>query len=208
MLIAAPHRSSPRLSAAGGNATTPFTPEGTAMPGYILTGAPGAGKTAVLRLLEANGHSVVEEAATDVIALDHALGHREPRHDNDFIDRITTLQRRRRDSGGAAAVFFDRSPVCTLALSRYLGLTTSPLLADEVDRVVADGVYATTAFLVRNQGFVQATAARRISFEDSLVFEEVHERTYRELGFDLVEVPAGPLTDRVALVERTVERLR
>lgn len=41
------------------------------MPGYILTGAPGAGKAAVLRLLEVNGRVVVEEAATDAIALDN-----------------------------------------------------------------------------------------------------------------------------------------
>jgi predicted ATPase len=66
------------------------------MPGYILTGAPGAGKTAVLRLLEVNGHVVVEEAATDTIALDHALGHGQPWHDHTFIYRIVTLQR----SGG------------------------------------------------------------------------------------------------------------
>jgi predicted ATPase len=48
------------------------------MPCYILTGAPGAGKTAVLRLLEVSGYRVVEEAATDVIALGHALGRAEP----------------------------------------------------------------------------------------------------------------------------------
>jgi len=46
------------------------------MPGYILTGSPGAGKTAVLRLLEISGYVVVEEAATDVIALENALGRR------------------------------------------------------------------------------------------------------------------------------------
>ncbi|MCS7477695.1 AAA family ATPase [Umezawaea endophytica] len=177
------------------------------MPKYVLTGTPGAGKTAVLRLLETRGHVVVEEAATDTIALDHALGHREPQHDNAFIDRIVTLQRSRERLAGASTAFFDRSPVCTLALSRYLGLTTSPLLAREVDRVLAERVYSTTVFLVRNQGFVQPTAARRIGFADSLDFERVHERTYRELGFELVEVPAGPLTERVALVERTVGRL-
>jgi hypothetical protein len=42
------------------------------MPSYVLTGAPGAGKTAILRLLEASRHPVVEEAATDVIALGRA----------------------------------------------------------------------------------------------------------------------------------------
>jgi len=181
------------------------------MPRYILTGAPGAGKTAVLRLLEINGHVVVEEAATDVIAIDNALGYEEPWHDHAFIDKIITLQRQRQNAVRAAespTVFFDRSPVCTLALSRYLGFTTSDLLTREVDRVVAEGVYETTVFFIRHQGFVETTAARRISFEDSLVFEQLHEQTYRDLGFDLVEVPAGPLTDRVAVVQQTAEQLR
>ena len=35
------------------------------MPAYILTGAPGAGKTAALRHLETDGYAVVEEAATE-----------------------------------------------------------------------------------------------------------------------------------------------
>jgi predicted ATPase len=181
------------------------------MPRYILTGAPGAGKTAVLRLLEISGYAVVEEAETDVIALGNALGCEEPWHDRAFIDKVITLQRQRQNSVRAAdgaAVFFDRSPVCTLALSRYLGFTTSHLLAREIDRVVAEGAYETTVFFIRNQGFVQATAARRISFEDSLVFEQLHEEAYRDLGFQLAEVPAGPLADRVALVQQTVRQLR
>jgi len=181
------------------------------MPGYILTGAPGSGKTAVLRLLEISGFVVIEEAATDVIALGSALGREEPWHDRAFIDKVVTLQRQRQNSvpaAGGRPVFFDRSPGCTLALSRYLGLTTSHLLAREVGRVVAEGAYQTTVFFIRNQGFVQLTAARRISFEDSLVFEQLHEQVYRDLGFQLVEVPAGPLTDRVALVQQTIGQLR
>jgi predicted ATPase len=177
------------------------------VPSYALTGAPGSGKTAVLRLLEIGGYKVVEEAATDVIALANALGQDEPWRDHDFIDKVIALQRRRQDSVRAApdaAVFFDRSPVCTLALSRYLGFAPSRLLASEVSRIVAEGTYETTVFFIRNQGFVQPTAARRISFEDSLVFERLHEQAYRDLGFRLVEVPAGPLADRVALIQQTV----
>jgi predicted ATPase len=177
------------------------------VPSYILTGAPGAGKTAVLRVLETSGYPVVEEAATDVIAVGHALGRAEPWLDHNFIDEVVTLQRRRQDAWpapGGATVFFDRSPVCTLALSRYLGLPASRLLEREVGRVVAAGIYEPTVFFIRNQGFMQATQARRISFEDSLVFERLHERVYRDLGFQLAEVPAGPLAERVALIRKTV----
>ena len=68
------------------------------MPSYVLTGAPGAGKTATLRLLEVNGYPVVEEAATDVIALGHALGNAKPWQDPDFIDKVLVLQRQRQES--------------------------------------------------------------------------------------------------------------
>lgn len=179
---------------------------------YILTGTPGAGKTAVLRLLELGGAAVVEEAATDVIALENARGHREPWQDRCFIDKIVRLQRQRqalaRATEETSAIFFDRSPVCTLALSRHLGCPRSRLLEDEVERVVTDNVYAETVFFLRNQGSIQATTARQMSFEDSLNFEQLHLQTYRGLGFKLVEVPAASLGDRVALVQQTVERLQ
>jgi len=176
------------------------------MPSYVLTGAPGAGKTAILRLLEIRGHAVVEEAATDVIALGQALGQGEPWSEDDFIDKVVALQRKRQNSARAAgdAVFFDRSPACTLALSRYLGFPVPTLLADEVSRMAREGTYARTVFFVRNQGFIQTTAARQISFEDSLVFEQLHEQVYRDLGYELVYVPAGPLASRVAMIQQAI----
>jgi predicted ATPase len=176
---------------------------------YVLTGTPGSGKTAILRQLEHDGFGVVEEAATDAIALKLALGQPEPWARPAFIDEILALQRQRellaRPARDDLAVFFDRSPVCTLALSRFLGLPPSRMLADEIDRVLRDQIYCETVFFVRSLGFVTPTAARRISLEDSLLFEDVHEQTYRELGFRLIEVPAGPLASRVKQVRRVAD---
>jgi predicted ATPase len=168
------------------------------MPNYVLTGAPGAGKTAIVRQLERCGFRVVEEAATDVIALEQALGQAEPWACAGFTDKIVNLQRRRERLArtGPGVVFFDRSPVCTLALSRFIGQPASALLSAEVDRVLSERVYEEAVFFVRSQGFVTPTAARRLTLEDAIAFEVVHQRTYCELGFTLIDVPAGPLVSR------------
>jgi predicted ATPase len=177
------------------------------VPRYVLTGTPGAGKTAILRLLERRGHLVVEEAATDVIAVEHALGRSRPEQDPEFLDKITALQCQRQALAPAdrGPVFFDRSPVCTLALARQLGLAVPAELAAELDRVVRDRVYESAVFLVRNQGYVTPTVARRISFADALEFERQHEQAYIDFGFELIDVPAGPLADRAALVCKAVQ---
>jgi len=83
---------------------------------FIITGAPGAGKTAIVRQLEIDGFGVVEEAATDVIAAAQARGTAEPWMQPSFIDDVARLQRDRqiRASHQPDAVqFHDRSIVCT-----------------------------------------------------------------------------------------------
>lgn len=46
----------------------------------------------------------------------------------------------------------------------------------------------------------EPTSALRISFEESLVFERVHEESYRTFGYQLIDVPADDLARRVAAV--------
>ena len=160
--------------------------------------------------MEIEGHTVVEEAATDVIALQQALGRPEPWREPGFADSVLDLQRKRQLASKTDArnvVFFDRSPVCTLALCRYLDLPEPRHLFEEIERTVAERRYEPMAFFVRHQGFIQATAERRISFEDSLAFEKIHEQTYREVGFDLFDIPAASLPVRAAAIQQAVNRL-
>jgi predicted ATPase len=171
---------------------------------FVLTGAPGSGKTTLLRALQERGHRVVAEAATDVIAEQQAAGIAEPHDQDHFVDLIVALQRRRQCrpvESGIPAQVFDRSPLCTLALARWLRRPVTPLLREEVARVLREQVYEPEVFLVHPLGFVEPTAARRISYQDSLLFEAVHVTVYREHGFSLVDVPAGPLAERLRVVE-------
>jgi predicted ATPase len=171
---------------------------------YIITGAPGAGKTTILAALRDRGYAVVDEAATDVIAHENAMGRGEPWRDAGFIDAITHLQRERQERPAppaTAAQVFDRSPICTLALARYLGLPVTPVLANEVDRVVAEKIYQPRVFFVRLLGFITPTAARRITLAQSVTFARFHEQAYRDHGFELVDVPAGTVEERIQLVD-------
>jgi len=45
-------------------------------------------------------------------------------------------------------------------------------------------------------------------FAAKTVLYRLHEQVRRELGFRLVEVAPGPLTDRVARVQQIVDRLQ
>jgi predicted ATPase len=171
---------------------------------FVLTGAPGSGKTALLHALRDRGWAVVEEAATDVIASLQA-GWDEPWRNPEFITRIVGVQRERRRQPVAPDLgvqLFDRSPLCTLALARYLGHPVPPALATEVAASAA--VYEQAVLFVRPLGRIEPTAARRITYEQALAFEAVHEQVYREYGYRLVDVAAGGLAERVATVETLV----
>ncbi len=171
---------------------------------YILTGTPGSGKTSILRILGADGYAIVDEAATDVIAAEQAGGVAEPWLDPRFIDKIIDLQCARQqnhDPDDPRIQVYDRSPVCTLALARYLGYPISVALAGELNRITDQGIYDRRVFFVRPLGFVEPTSARRISYQESLEFERLHEAEYTRIGFRLIDIPAASPQARAALID-------
>jgi predicted ATPase len=187
--------------------STPFIATGTRTRRFIVTGAPGAGKTAIIRQLELDGFSVVEEAATDVIAVAHAQGTVHPWKHPSFVDCIARLQRDRLIRALLQPYdvqFHDRSVVCTAALAVYLGRPFSPFLAGELERVREEGIYQKRVFFVRNLGFITPTEARQINFDETLRFEKVHEEIYQDLGFELVSIEPASLSERVRMIKAAI----
>jgi len=174
------------------------------MKRFVLTGAPGAGKTVILRQLELDGFGVVEEAATDIIAVSHACGIAEPWKQSSFIDAIVDLQRSRQFRASCQPdeiQFHDRSAICTAALATYLGYAVSTALSRELERIAEEAVFQKRVFFIKSLGYITPTEARRISFEEALRFERIHEETYRSFGYNVCFIEPAALLDRVSAIK-------
>lgn len=174
---------------------------------FILTGAPGAGKTTIIDKLGQRGFDVVAEAATDVIASSQERGIAEPWKQEPFIDAVVDLQCRRQIASAHSPVevqFHDRSVVCTYALARFLKRPVSRILTAELLRIEREKIFERRVFLIESLGFVAPTAARRISLDEALRFEAMHAAVYRQWGYEVVGIPPADIASRIETILRTV----
>ena len=166
----------------------------------VVTGPPGCGKTSTLSLLTGGGIEIVREAATDVNDEMLAEGIERPELQPDFLSRIAAVQRARRLAAVEPIQLHDRSVFCTVTLARYLGVP----LPDELEAEVAavGGWFENTVAFLEPLGFITRTAVRRISYEDTLAFGELHREVYAQYGFNLYYVPPAEPEHRAALIRR------
>jgi predicted ATPase len=166
---------------------------------YVITGAPGTGKTAILQNIGA-GVRGVPEPARGILAQQRSVGgagipDRDP---SLFVDLLLrrSIEAHEVARRGPEPVLFDRGVPDCIAYASHLGTDQSPgVQASEVYR------YHPEVLLVRPwEEIYTVDEERRMSFADTLGFHDAVVAAYERAGYVLVEVPPGSVQSRVAFV--------
>lgn len=167
---------------------------------HILTGAPGAGKSAILEGLGVDMHRV-REPAREVIAEQRAIGGTGTAEQDPALF-VALLLRRSIEryleaiDTEASAALFDRGVPDCIAYAVVLGTDAAPSVV-----AAARHRYHPEVLLLEPWEQIYATDDERtMSFEDTIPFHDALVDAYARSGYALVAVPRGSLEDRVAFV--------
>lgn len=168
---------------------------------YVLTGAPGSGKSSILLSLEQKDEHIIREAAEDYIKLKQSQGVFEPWLDESFQENILELQLRReaRVPEYAKRVFIDRG---ILDGQAYLGknFATYQRIESLADKVKYDGV-----FMIDPLRTTETNGFRRENRDEAQRLAERLYNIYQKHGYNIEIVPADNLNDRVDQILKTLE---
>ncbi|HSQ61108.1 MAG TPA: AAA family ATPase [Acidobacteriota bacterium] len=165
----------------------------------VVTGGPGAGKTALLTALEARGYPYVPETARAVIQERLRRGLSPRPAPEEFAREIlrVDLERYRDAPPDGGWCFFDRGILDALGMLDQLGLLT----AAETDEYVRRYPYVPTVFMLPPwREIYRMDEERDQTFEESVRVHDELTRWYLRCGYALAEVPRASVADRCGFV--------
>lgn len=163
---------------------------------FVLTGAPGSGKTTILNRLQSLGRTVVAEPARQILAEQRSFGGRAiPERNPDlFVELLLSraLYEYRRHASGTQPVLFDRGLPDVIAYARLFGLPCDgPIAAARRHRYNAQ-----VLLLPAEEEIYRQDEERRMTFAQARRFGEIIREAYEELGYAIIALPPGPPDER------------
>ena len=182
------------------------------MPKIIITGGPGSGKSTLLEALGKIGFACVPEASRQLIQQQVALGTDcLPWKDLAGFARLS-LDKMTSDYvvDNHQDTFFDRGIPDIIAYLQAGGLGVPPFYYETAKRFS----YAATVFIAPPWKHIYINDAERWqTFEEACILYEAIKNVYKELGYNLIEIPCVPVEKRVRFLlgklnENNLKRFR
>ena len=167
---------------------------------FILTGAPGSGKTSILATLDPDIR-IIAEPAREILAEQRAIdGTGVPDRDPSLfnaqllqrsIDKVLATE------DDAGPVVFDRGIPDCIAYATVLGVDP----ASSVEAAQTYRYHHEVLILPPWEEIYTTDDERRMSFADTGPFHDALVDAYERTGYILVEVPRGPIDRRASFVD-------
>lgn len=168
----------------------------------VISGGPGAGKTALLEELRRRGYACSDEVARRIIREQvEADGDALPWANRENYSRLMlarSVVAWREDAAADGITFFDRGVPDTLGYVRLVELSE---LECEVAAMCMLFRYWRFVFLAPPwREIYENDQERRQDFDEAIRTYERMERTYRECGYEVVPIPLAPIAERAEFV--------
>ena len=171
---------------------------------FVITGAPGSGKTPILRELVLLGFLGVNEPAREILAEQRAIGgsgvaDKDPQLFCDLmLERAITGYQRLGGVGEPA--FFDRGIPDMVGYAEVFALDTSAAWAASRHYRYDDVVFVLPAWL----DIYVTDGERRMTFESARSFGDRVREVYLDLGYTIIEVPRDSVETRTRFIAEHV----
>lgn len=173
------------------------------MPRFVLTGAPGTGKTTLTNLLSPRYATVAEPART--LIAEHAASTGESSLDGRpqlFVDRL--VERSivlYKSSPAIGTVFFDRGLPDCVAYASVMGLDTEEILGKASEFRYDNPVFLAPAW----KDIYTTDEMRRATFDQVKEFDQHLRNAYTQLGYELIELPKTLPEQRIETILEHIE---
>lgn len=172
-------------------------------PTYVLTGAPGTGKSAVLACLR-DDFALVAEPAREIIAEQRATGGTGTAQQDPSLFVELLLQRSIEKFTAAShaghTTLFDRGIPDCIAYAIVLGVDAG----GSIDACMTYRHHDEVLLFEPWEAIYTTDDERRMSFADTLAFHRVLVDAYEDAGYAFVRVPRSGIDERAAFVRRFV----
>lgn len=175
---------------------------------FAISGGPCVGKTTIIKELGKLGFNIIPESARIVAENDERFKGKNIKEINmaEFQKEILNMQIKLHEDfllRNSSFAFSDRGFGDTIAYYKLNGLNFPGIKKDYVKNFRYAGV-----FILEPLKFYKTDGLRTETKEEQTKIHEEIEKSYGDLGYDLIKIPQMPIEGRIALILRFQKSLK
>jgi predicted ATPase len=172
----------------------------------VITGAPGTGKSTIISELEKQGYACQHEISREVTLEARKRGTEqlfltEPLLFSDLLIKGRTKQFIESNEFEGDFIFFDRGIPDVQSYLNYIGMD----YPDDYEKKGKKYRYDFVFLMPPWEDIYTNDTERYETFEQSLAIHNHLDKTYKKLGYRVVEVPPGTIDKRISYILNIIE---